>query len=167
MVWQHQDSHLPGKKKITYDCCVLLINTVQIRVFIDNKPYGLYGIQEDFENPWLVNEFNNGEKDYSQGILYNANINANLAFLGNNESLYTRADNAFNDPLYQIKETPSKNDEKVASVFQQLIAFTEFLATAPTTQSNAAAIWNEKIDTDSVLRRYSYSLHYFFNNLVC
>lgn len=101
------------------------------------------------ENPWLANEFNNGDKNYSQGTLYSGNLNATLDLLTNDETLYSEEDD---QSTYQIKEVSSKNGEKSLSDFQQLITFIDFLATTPTLQS--VAVWNQKIDTDSVLRRY-------------
>lgn len=131
------------------------------RVFINNKPYGLFGVQEDFENPWLANEFNNGARDnFNQGTLYDGNFNASLAYLGNNVTIYSEivADNGgnFGDTHYEIKENPSKNSENITDRFDELTAFTKFLSsTPPTTQSDAVALWNERVDTDSVLRRYN------------
>jgi hypothetical protein len=126
------------------------------RVFIDNRPYGLFGVQEDYENPWLVNEFNNGVQDsYSQGTLYAGVITAPLTYLGDNSTIYSEpGDNLFKDPMYEIKENPSKGGEKLVASFDQLLGFMKFLTTAPTTESNAVAIWNSHIDTDSVIRRY-------------
>ncbi|KAG2213884.1 hypothetical protein INT47_001153, partial [Mucor saturninus] len=120
------------------------------RVFIDDKPYGLFGVQEDLENPWIVNEFNDGSQDYTQGTLYAGNHNASLSPITDIESLDIKEGDVFHQPQYQIKEVSSRNGEKSPSDFQQLISLTEFLAMTPITKSISA--WNQKIDIDSVLR---------------
>ncbi|GAA5802728.1 hypothetical protein HPULCUR_008202 [Helicostylum pulchrum] len=124
-----------------------------VRVFINNKPFGLFGLQEDFDEVWLPNEFNNGDKaNYNQGTLYTGKIRAELRYLGENETLYVSTDNPHKQPMYKIEEAPRKNGEKLAASFQRLIDFTKFLANAPSTEPNAVALWNQQIDTESVLR---------------
>ncbi|KAG2230241.1 hypothetical protein INT48_006243 [Thamnidium elegans] len=134
-----------------------------VRVFINNKPYGLFGLQEDFDESWLANEFNNGDQEnYNQGTLYTGNTQAILRYLGENETLYESVDNPFKTPTYKIEEAPRKSGEKSAANFQRLIDFTKFLANAPSTEPNAVALWNQQIDTDSVLR--SFALELFLGN---
>lgn len=121
------------------------------RVFIDDKPYGLFGVQEDLENPWIVNEFNNGDQNYLQGTLYAGNHLASLSPITDIKSFETKEGDIFYQPQYEIKEVSSRNGEKIPSDFQRLISLTDFLAMPPITKS--ITTWNKQIDTDSVLRR--------------
>ncbi|EPB90856.1 hypothetical protein HMPREF1544_02273 [Mucor circinelloides 1006PhL] len=120
------------------------------RLFINNKPYGLFGIEEDFSNPWVANEFNNGvKKGFNQGILYNGAIRSNLEYLGESEAPYLAVKvKKFGDTAYSIKAKPAQGKADM----KKLIALTKFLKNAPSTEPDAVAIWNQHLDTDSVLR---------------
>lgn len=119
-------------------------------MFINNKPYGLFGIEEDFSNPWVANEFNNGvKKGFNQGILYNGAIRSNLEYLGESEAPYLAVKvKKFGDTAYSIKAKPTQGKADM----KKLIALTKFLKDAPSTEPDAVAIWNQHLDTDSVLR---------------
>ncbi|KAI8638960.1 coth protein-domain-containing protein [Parasitella parasitica] len=47
-----------------------------VRVFINDKAIGLFGLAEMFKNPWVRNVFANGNKKYKQGALYVADVSA-------------------------------------------------------------------------------------------
>ncbi|KAI9356651.1 coth protein-domain-containing protein [Pilaira anomala] len=133
------------------------------RVFINNKPYGLFGVQEDFDEPWLANEFNNGNaEDYNHGALFTGKLKAPLKYLGENETRYTEKQIIFNQSSYRVEVPARKDGEKLPANIQRIIDFTKFLSTAPSTQSDAVAIWNQQIDTESVLR--SLALEIFLGN---
>ncbi|CEP15201.1 hypothetical protein [Parasitella parasitica] len=121
-----------------------------VRLFINNKPLGLFGLEEDFSNPWLANEFNNGvSQGFNQGILYNGAIRSNLQYLGESEAPYLEVKvKKFGDTAYSIKAKPTNGNADM----KKLIAFTKFLKDAPSTEPDAAATWNSHVDTDSVLR---------------
>ncbi|KAI7900522.1 coth protein-domain-containing protein [Cokeromyces recurvatus] len=54
-----------------------------VRVYINDKPIGLFGLAEAFKGPWIRNEFANGNKKYKQGALYIADMNGGAACLAN------------------------------------------------------------------------------------
>ncbi|KAI9251873.1 coth protein-domain-containing protein [Phascolomyces articulosus] len=125
-----------------------------VRVFINNEPIGLFGFIENFKNPWLRNEFANGNKDgYDQGHLYQGKFtNAKAKFLGNRVS-----DLSYEGPKewkydlgqYKIKEDPSQGQPS----YQPLIALTKFISEAPNNGTEAAMHeWNQHFDMESVLR---------------
>ncbi|KAI8882342.1 coth-domain-containing protein [Backusella circina FSU 941] len=141
-----------------------------VRVFMNNEPIGLFGLAETFKNPWLRNQFANGDKDYKQGTLFVADIDAgkkagshltnpnvvvdstgffvikgsaDLSYLGNNISLYEQGN-------YQVKEKPSSKKAD----YSPIVDLTKFIADASntTTDDSVVALWEEKINVDSFLR---------------
>ncbi|KAF7728353.1 hypothetical protein EC973_006294 [Apophysomyces ossiformis] len=120
------------------------------RVYINKKPYGLFGIVENYKNPWLENEFANGQKEeFERGILYQGrsrsfttNLSSNLEFRGDNQTLYA-------DDSYKIKVDPAKGQP---IDYTRLMEFTKFLANAPTTGSDVVNQWEKHIDTQSMVR---------------
>jgi hypothetical protein len=47
-----------------------------VRLYINDQAIGLFGLAENFKNPWIRNEFANGSKEYNQGTLFVADVNA-------------------------------------------------------------------------------------------
>ncbi|CEP11173.1 hypothetical protein [Parasitella parasitica] len=47
-----------------------------VRVFINDRAIGLFGLAEIFKNPWIRNVFANGNKKFQQGALYIADVSA-------------------------------------------------------------------------------------------
>ncbi|KAI9484207.1 MAG: coth protein-domain-containing protein [Benjaminiella poitrasii] len=45
-----------------------------VRLYINDKPLGLFGLAEVFKNPWIRNEFGNGSKKFKQGGFYVADL---------------------------------------------------------------------------------------------
>jgi hypothetical protein len=140
------------------------------RVFINNEPIGLFGLAENFKDPWLRNEFANGDKDYNQGTMFVADISAgktagedqsdptiihdstglfvlkgsaDLEYLGNNSNLYERGH-------YGIKEKPSNKKPD----FSHIKDLTKFIADASntTTDDSVVPLWEKIIYVDSFLR---------------
>ncbi|KAI7857687.1 coth protein-domain-containing protein [Circinella umbellata] len=111
-----------------------------VRVFIDDHPVGLFGLVENYKNPWLRNEFDGGNKDYKQGNLYQAKssngIEPDFAYLGENETLYHQ---------YKIKEDPSEGEPS----YQPIMGLTRFLANGST---HDASEWEKHFNTESLLR---------------
>ncbi|KAJ8652679.1 hypothetical protein O0I10_011686 [Lichtheimia ornata] len=121
-----------------------------IRVFINNETAGLFGIIENFKNPWAKNEFANGDNDYpnySRGNLYQGHLGeppktfSDLGYIGDNVTAYAAGQ-------YKIKEDPSEGEPDYAP----LMNLTRFIAHAPTNTSNAVEEWNKHFDMESVLR---------------
>lgn len=122
-------------------------------MFINDQPYGLFGLIETYKDPWLNNEFGDGQKGFERGILYQgdkqfpaikgSNSIANLDYLGDNETLY-------DTPSYKIK-VESDMDQDMDHT--PLMEFTKFLATAPTNESTAVEEWGKHIDLESLVRK--------------
>ncbi|KAG0175357.1 hypothetical protein DFQ28_000969 [Apophysomyces sp. BC1034] len=121
------------------------------RVFINNNPLGLFGLIENYKNPWLKNEFGGGSQ-YKRGILYQGmsfgeqlkldGPSSDLSYRGDNQTLYA-------DGTYNIKEKPNTGN---LSDYTQLMEFTRFLAEAPTTSADALQTWQKFIDTECLVR---------------
>ncbi|KAI9033947.1 coth protein-domain-containing protein [Phycomyces nitens] len=149
----NDDSYL--RERIGYD----IINAVglastkysYVRVVMNDKPLGLYGFIEAFQNPWLQNEFSDGDEDYENGPLYQGKYlsaesiavgaSSDLAYYGNNLTMYELGQ-------YNLKEDPAKGEPS----FQPLMDFTKFIYDAPTNTSDAVKVWQKTFDTDSFLR---------------
>ncbi|KAI7905160.1 coth protein-domain-containing protein [Cokeromyces recurvatus] len=46
-----------------------------VRLYVNDIPLGLFGLVENFKNPWVRNEFSNGSKKFKQGSFYIADLN--------------------------------------------------------------------------------------------
>ncbi|KAI7849485.1 coth protein-domain-containing protein [Circinella umbellata] len=124
-----------------------------VRLFINHEPIGLFGFIENFKNPWIRNEFANGDKNYDQGNLYQGKFtNAKAKLLGNRVSdleYEGEEEWKYNLGQYKIKEEPSVGEPS----YKPLIALTKFISEAPTTNSSEAVDeWNRHFDIESVLR---------------
>ncbi|KAI8970669.1 coth protein-domain-containing protein [Pilobolus umbonatus] len=121
-----------------------------VRVFINGKPLGLFGLVETFQDPWLANKFDNGNVDYKPGYLYqgsgfefkNLDINAfsDLRTFNGNLSQYALGQ-------YDIKAGPS---EDFPEDFAELDKLTQFIDKADNTTSVEA--WNAVLDTEGFIR---------------
>ncbi|KAI9498757.1 coth protein-domain-containing protein, partial [Zychaea mexicana] len=119
-----------------------------VRVFLNDKPAGFFGLIENFKNPWLKNEFAGGDSNYQQGNLYQGRLVGNIFSPGGRLSdLEYYGDNitAYDEGQYKIKEDPS-NDEPS---FQPLMELTKFLGNAPVDNTEA---WEKHFNMDTVLR---------------
>ncbi|KAI8875992.1 coth-domain-containing protein [Backusella circina FSU 941] len=137
-----------------------------VRLYMNDEPIGLFGLAENFKNPWIRNEFAKGSKDYKQGTFYAAdanggvpfgqksnstenqdgpskNISSDLTYLGHNVSLYSRG-------YYSVKEDPSKGKAN----FTRIMDLSKFIADASntTTDDSVVPLWEKKMDVDSFLR---------------
>ncbi|KAG0175356.1 hypothetical protein DFQ28_000970 [Apophysomyces sp. BC1034] len=124
-----------------------------VRVFINNKPSGLYGMIENYKNPWIKNEFGGGKRN-DQGILYQGMALGNmlkgpvsyacsdLGYRGADQELYA-------DGTYRIKQEPNIDGPKD---YTQLMELTKFLAEAPSTSVDALQLWQKHIDTECFVR---------------
>ncbi|KAF7728418.1 hypothetical protein EC973_006096 [Apophysomyces ossiformis] len=125
-----------------------------VRVFINERAYGLFGLVEIYRKSWLKNEFNGGRKKFDVGIFYKAlyysngtNLRSDLGYRGENQSLYA-------DGSYAIKTKPKKGEP---GNYTRLMEFTRFLANASSSSSsldgqNVVREWEKQISTQSVVR---------------
>ncbi|KAI9482872.1 MAG: coth protein-domain-containing protein [Benjaminiella poitrasii] len=123
-----------------------------VRVFLNDRALGLFGLIETFQDPWLANTFANGSSKYKNGNLYQGvyatplsiynNHTSDLSYLGNNLTSY-------GEGQYKIKQEAAKSKDRG---WRPLRDLTKFIATAPTNETDAVARWNARINTDSVLR---------------
>lgn len=118
-------------------------------MFINNKPAGLYGVIETFQDPWLSSEFKDGDKNYKSGYLYQAIIAG-----ANQQDWHYMSDLSYYDNItkyalgeYKIKAGPSKDSPQDFSGLQE---FTKFIHDA----SNTTTIddWQKRMDVDVFLR---------------
>ncbi|KAI8881341.1 hypothetical protein K501DRAFT_189208 [Backusella circina FSU 941] len=121
-----------------------------VRLFINKKPIGLFGMIEDFSDGWLRNEFADGDKQYQPGELYQGDITdlkkrtgliANLAYYGENLTTYN---------MKQYSVQAGKNKKKKPQVFEALKDFTKFIN--QTTKDTSMEEWDQHLDMKSFLR---------------
>ncbi|KAI9283280.1 coth protein-domain-containing protein [Sporodiniella umbellata] len=120
-----------------------------VRVFMNDRELGLFGIIDPFKNGWLSTMFASGDSSYKNGNLYQSGFNSN-SYLP--DLSYINNKTAYADGQYKIKEKASGNKK---DNFEPLMDLTKFIAEAPTNTSDAVAKWNEMIDTDSILRFFT------------
>lgn len=150
-----------------------------VRLYINNQPIGLFGLVEVFKNPWIRNEFADGDKKYNQGAFYvsdtnlgqGANIPKNLSlpnenttdfgafplqgtmsdlsYLGENVTLY--------EAPYQLKEKPSVG---VAN-YTKIKELTKFISQQPNNtmvDDSYAEGWEKLLDVESVIREIAFEI---------
>ncbi|KAI8991208.1 coth protein-domain-containing protein [Mycotypha africana] len=148
-----------------------------VRLYINQQSIGLFGFVEHLKNPWVRNEFGNGDKDYQQGTLWVGQNSFNKTEVSQGESSTTtnrlsnktqqqlHADFSYfgrdNVGLYQtfypVKEKPSKGEPD----YSRLIDFTEFLSKQPdtiVTHPSVVDAWEHHIDVESFLRTMALDL---------
>ncbi|CDH56754.1 hypothetical protein RO3G_00454 [Lichtheimia corymbifera JMRC:FSU:9682] len=132
----------------TTDFSFVRISHILRRLYINDQAIGLFGLIEKFKDPWLRNEFADGDKDYQQGTLYQGkytNVKAellgdrvsDLSYYGDDPQPYTLGE-------YKIAEDPSSGE----SNYKALIELTKFLSSAP----GKVDAWEAHWDMESVLR---------------
>ncbi|ORZ18598.1 coth protein-domain-containing protein [Absidia repens] len=117
------------------------------RVIMNDQPIGLFLMIEAYKNDWYKNEFGGGKKlKHGRGATYQVSgIGGDLSYFGDNITAY--------DGIFRVREkADKKHGGEDASNFKQVMDFTKFLSEAPTSSDDAAKIWNEHIDMDSVIR---------------
>ncbi|KAG2215194.1 hypothetical protein INT46_001470 [Mucor plumbeus] len=122
-----------------------------VRVLLNDREIGLFGLIDTFHNPWLANVFDNGNDKYKNGNLYQAVFSTAKSSAANHISDLSFYDNitAYQDGQYEVKVDAAKGKK---NNFEPLMKFTEFISTAPTNTSDAVATWQKELDTDSFLR---------------
>ncbi|OAD73752.1 secreted coth spore-coat protein domain-containing protein [Phycomyces blakesleeanus NRRL 1555(-)] len=121
-----------------------------VRVILNDKPLGLFGFLEAYQNPWIQNEFANGDINYKQGILYQGKYRTTESLLAGVISDLSYYPNITNYALgaYNIKANPANS----IGDYRPLMEFTKFIKDAPTTTPDAVQIWQSNLDVESFLR---------------
>ncbi|KAF1796993.1 coth protein-domain-containing protein [Mucor lusitanicus] len=121
-----------------------------IRVFINQKPAGLYGLIETFQDPWTANVFGGGDANYKSGYLYQGQIAApnqtvpvfsDLSYYGENTTLYS---------LGQYKIKAGTDKDETADDFKDLQEFTKYINS--TTSNTTVDEWEKHLDTEVFTR---------------
>lgn len=118
-----------------------------VRLFLNDRELGLFGVIDTFKDPWLANVFANGSTDYKNGILYQglyASAASNAQNLTSDLSYYDNS-TLYELGQYKIKQKPAKGKEN----YKNLQKFTKFIQEAPT---NSTEEWKKHLDTDAFLR---------------
>ncbi|KAG1474173.1 hypothetical protein G6F56_000505 [Rhizopus delemar] len=120
-----------------------------VRVFMNERELGLFGIIDTFKSNWLSNVFADGSSSYKNGYLYqglsgSGNLTSDLSYMTNST--------AYANGQYKIKKEASGGSK---DNYDPLIELTKFIAEAPTNGTDVVEKWNEKIDVDSVLRFFT------------
>ncbi|KAG2237296.1 hypothetical protein INT48_009029 [Thamnidium elegans] len=122
-----------------------------VRLFIDNKAVGLYGLIETFQDPWAAAEFADGEKGYKSGYLYQG-IGLALTSSGEvraSDLRYEGIDMAsYRAGQYKIKAGKHK---KRINAYQDLQEFTKFINES-SVSTTPESEWEKKLDVDGFLR---------------
>ncbi|KAI8146732.1 coth protein-domain-containing protein [Fennellomyces sp. T-0311] len=127
-----------------------------VRVFINDRAIGLFGLIESYSNPWTRDEFGYGGNWFRHGIMYQAKSSdtmqhrtpyiSDLRFHseqeGDMEQHYAKGQ-------YKIKGNPSRGKPS----FLPLARLTKFVAEAPTRGTPCTvAAWQRHLNIESVLR---------------
>ncbi|KAG2204353.1 hypothetical protein INT47_009395 [Mucor saturninus] len=119
-----------------------------VRLFINNKPVGFYGLIETFQDPWLANEFAYGDKDYQSGFLYQGiTIKENQTIPVLSDLSYSSNISHYSAGEYKIKAGPEENSD---ADYTDLQKFTKFVFEA--NSSTDSSQWNKHIDCDGFIR---------------
>lgn len=120
-----------------------------VRVLMNNRELGLFGLIEAFQNPWVADEFAGGDDSYKNGYLYQGNgetpspgYTSDLAYYENNLTAYAGGQ-------YKVKAAASGGSK---DNFQPLMDFTRQIVEAPVNTSDSVATWNKFMDSEGFLR---------------
>lgn len=133
---------------MSYRRKAVILTFILRRVFINNKPAGLYGIIETFQDPWVASEFAGGSKGYTSGYLYQGQAaaeNATLPVLSDLE--YYPNISYYNAGQYKIKAGPSKKNDVDYADLQKFTKFINDSSANTTTEE-----WEKVFDTTSFIR---------------
>ncbi|KAF7728414.1 hypothetical protein EC973_006092 [Apophysomyces ossiformis] len=133
-----------------------------VRIFMNNKPYGLYGLVETYKAPWLRNVFQGKTRGkFKRGILYqgmgfsnSTKLTSDLDFRGNHGKLY-------GDGTYKIKVKPRHGHH---ATFTRLMKLTRFLAHAPNEGTKVIKQWEKHLNTQSVIRNMALEIALGFSD---
>ncbi|KAG2193331.1 hypothetical protein INT47_012478 [Mucor saturninus] len=148
-----------------------------VRVYINDRAIGLFGLTEHIKSDWVKNVFGHGSKDYKHGALYTANIRtgqgnatteeqpfqvlktqlSKILNKVNHENAtsslsYLGSDlSAYSAGQYSVRVKPSDGDK---ADFTCIMDLTKFIQSQPTTPVNNTVVplWADKMNVDSFLR---------------
>jgi hypothetical protein len=121
---------------------------------MNGQPVGLFGLIETFQDPWLANEFANGDKDYDSGNLYQGAA-ANLEGIGSKEFAFSDLRYYENVTLYslgeyKVKAGPAKDEKGPEKIYGELQDFTKFIQ--ETNNQTTVSQWEQRINTEGFIR---------------
>ncbi|GAA5808628.1 hypothetical protein MFLAVUS_002020 [Mucor flavus] len=122
-----------------------------VRLFIDNKAVGLYGLIETFQDPWAAAEFADGEKGYKAGYLYQG-VGFGLLSSGVfkiSDLNYEGIDMA-NYRVGQYKIKAGKHKKRI-NAYQDLQEFTKFINES-SVSTTPESEWENRLDVDGFIR---------------
>ncbi|KAG2237294.1 hypothetical protein INT48_009027 [Thamnidium elegans] len=122
-----------------------------VRLFIDNKAVGLYGLIETFQDPWAAAEFADGDKGYEAGYLYQG-----IGFTLDDSKGFKISDlryegiNMANYSVGQYKIKAGINKKRI-NAYQDLQEFTKFIDES-SVSTTPESEWEKKLDVDGFIR---------------
>ncbi|KAG2191119.1 hypothetical protein INT46_006324 [Mucor plumbeus] len=155
-----------------------------VRVFLNDQPLGLFGLVDNFKNPWPRNTFAGGKKkNYDQGALYitspknDRNDTAVLGLDNNSSDSQIDASNiALSSTVgpaksdltylgnnvteyslqYAVREDPSSGTANYTRIMDLCKFINEQSNT--TSDDSVVPLWNAKLDMASVLRNMAFEI---------
>ncbi|GAA5798491.1 hypothetical protein HPULCUR_003895 [Helicostylum pulchrum] len=122
-----------------------------VRLFIDNKAVGLYGLIETFQDPWAAAEFADGKNGYKAGYLYQGTgFNVTSAGVFKSSDLRYEGINMANYNGGQYKIKAGKHKKRI-NAYQDLQEFTKFINESSVSTTSESE-WEKKLDVDGFLR---------------
>ncbi|KAI7904956.1 coth protein-domain-containing protein, partial [Cokeromyces recurvatus] len=120
-----------------------------VRLFINKRPIGLYGLIETFQDPWLANEFDHGNPHYKPGVLYQGQA------LAMNESIPLFSDLSYYEnrtwyTMGQYKIKAGIQGDETSKDYKDLQEFTKFIDSA--NKSTTTKEWEKHINTVGFIR---------------
>ncbi|KAI8970672.1 coth protein-domain-containing protein [Pilobolus umbonatus] len=121
-----------------------------VRLFINGKAIGFYGIMESFDNTWLRAKFADADRHYKPGYLYQGNAfppgGYDINFIA--DLSYHFGDyEAYGAGQYKVKGGPEK---KTLEDYEELDKFALFIN--ETNVNTSLEKWNNHLDVDGFLR---------------
>ncbi|RCH99354.1 hypothetical protein CU098_010215 [Rhizopus stolonifer] len=125
-----------------------------VRVFLNDRPVGLFSLEEKYDKTWLTNEFGGASNEYATGILYEGeggnskNNRADLSYKGDQTSAYESS-------AYSVSE----KSEAGANGLDDLSHFIQFIHDQQELQKTAdaatiaatASEWEKQLDVEGFL----------------
>ncbi|KAI8638351.1 coth protein-domain-containing protein [Parasitella parasitica] len=125
-----------------------------VRLFINDRPIGLFTLMEKYDKNWLANEFNAGKSDYAHGILYEGqggskdSVRADLSYKGDNPS-------AYNASAYSVSEKSKLGAESLddLTTFIKFINDQRLFQKTASAESISATVpeWEKQLDVENFL----------------
>ncbi|CAO3626633.1 unnamed protein product [Cunninghamella blakesleeana] len=127
-----------------------------VRVFINDKPVGLFLLAEKYSDDWLGMEYNEGKDSYQNGVLYKPSGSAGKSNCTADLSYFE--DNTLYNDIYKVEEPSEVKDVGM----QDLINFTKFVDD----QIHWQMLGNNSLDTSAALWEKKMNVKGFITNMV-